>query len=213
MLLLLPLYLLSHLLHLLVLLPQSIYLAEISWASTLLVSPLESKKEKSSLATIEKLAQIARENHPNPRKSPLFAVVLLLRPRGKGSSAIFHLKNNQKKHLHTRGCSTCILPEEKEEPFISSCLTLIPKFQQATFYSTIKSQSKLRELRETAPLPTKIYAEWKLFASKEKSDRRQRAAHHFRYKITHNSDTQKRTLEQNIRYSPKKGSHPSPQEN
>ena len=74
------------------------------------------------------------------------------------------------------------------------------------------SQSKLRELRETTPLPTKIYAEWKLFASKEKSDRRQRAAHYFRYKITHNSDTQKRTLEQNIRYSPKKGSHPSPQE-
>ena len=114
---------------------------------------------------------------PEPQKSPPFAVVLLLRPRGKESSAIFHLKNNQKKHLHTRGCSTCILPEKKEEPFISSCLTLIPKFQQATFYSTIKSQSKLRELRETTLLPTKIYAEWKLFASKEKSDRRQRAAH------------------------------------
>ena len=170
MLLLLPLYLLSHLLHLLVLLPPSIYLAEISWASALLASPLESRR--GELFRYHREASTnCKGKSPEPPKKPLFAVVLLLRPRGKGSSAIFHLKNNQKKHLHTRGCSTGILPEKKEEPFISSCL------QQATFYSTIKSQSKLRELRETTLLPTKIYAEWKLFASKEKSDRRQRAAH------------------------------------
>ena len=176
MLLLLPLYLLSHLLHLLVLLPPSIYLAEISWASALLASPLESRR--GELFRYHREASTnCKGKSPEPPKKPLVAVVLLLRPRGKGSSAIFHLKNNQKKHLHTRGCSTGILPEKKEEPFISSCLTLIPKFQQATFYSTIKSQSKLRELRETTLLPTKIYAEWKLFASKEKSDRRQRAAH------------------------------------
>lgn len=211
MLLLLQMHLLSHLLHLLVLLPQSIYLAEISWASTLLVSPLESRRGELFRYHREASTNCKGKSPETPKKPP-FAVVLLLWPREKGSSAIFHLKNNQKKHLHTRGCSTCILPEKKEEPFTSSCLTLIPKFHQATFYSTIKSQGKLRELRETTPLPTKIYAEWKLFASKEKSDRRQRAAHYFRYKITHNSDTQKRTLEQNIRYSPKKGSHPSLQE-